>query len=45
MVIAALLIGLVAGALGVLLIVRPALVERRRRVDQVLALERELAGP
>jgi DNA recombination protein RmuC len=43
MVVIALLIGVVAGALAVLLAVRPALVERRRRIDQVVALERELA--
>jgi DNA recombination protein RmuC len=44
MVIAALLIGLVVGALAVLLAVRPALVERRRRVQEVIALERDLAA-
>ena len=44
MVIAALLVGLVVGALGVLLLVRPALVERRRRTQQVIELERALAG-
>jgi DNA recombination protein RmuC len=43
MVVIALLIGVVVGALAVLLAVRPALVERRRRIDQVVALERELA--
>ena len=32
------------GATGVLLVLRPALVERRRRTDEVIALERELAG-
>ena len=44
MVIVALLIGLLAGALGVLLVVRPALVERRRRTQEVIELERALAG-
>jgi DNA recombination protein RmuC len=39
----ALLTGIVLGALGVFVLVRPALVERRRRTDQVVALERELA--
>lgn len=38
-----LLIGLLLGAFGVYVVVRPALVERRRRIDQVVALERELA--
>jgi DNA recombination protein RmuC len=44
MVILALLTGLVVGALGVLLLVRPALVERRRRTQEVIELERELAS-
>jgi DNA recombination protein RmuC len=44
MVIAALLIGLAVGAVAVLLAVRPALVERRRRVQEVIELERALAG-
>jgi DNA recombination protein RmuC len=44
MVIAALLIGLAVGALAVLLATRPALVERRRRQQEVIALERELAA-
>jgi DNA recombination protein RmuC len=44
MVIAALLVGLLVGALGVLLLVRPALVERRRRMQEVIELERTLAG-
>jgi DNA recombination protein RmuC len=44
MVIVALLIGIAVGALGVLLLLRPALLERRRRTDQVIELERELAG-
>ena len=44
MVIAALLIGLAAGALAVFLAVRPALVERRRRVQEVIALQRDLAA-
>lgn len=43
MVVSALLIGLFLGSLGVLLAVRPALLERRRRTDQVIALEQELA--
>jgi len=43
MVIVALLIGLGVGALAVLLAVRPALVERRRRVQEVIDLERVLA--
>jgi DNA recombination protein RmuC len=43
MVVIALLIGLVVGAVGVLVVVRPALAERRKRIDQVVALERELA--
>ena len=43
MVVIALLIGLLVGSVGVLLAVRPALVERRRRTDQVIALEHELA--
>ena len=44
MVIGALLIGLVLGALAVLVAVRPALVERRRRTQEVIALERTLAA-
>jgi DNA recombination protein RmuC len=44
MVLAALLVGLLVGALGVLLLVRPALVERRRRTQEVIELERALAG-
>jgi DNA recombination protein RmuC len=44
MVIIALLIGLAAGALAVLVAVRPALLERRRRVQEVNALERDLAA-
>ncbi len=44
MVIIALLIGLAVGALGVFLLVRPALIERRRRTDEVIDLQRELAG-
>jgi DNA recombination protein RmuC len=39
-----LVLGLVAGALGLYVCLRPALAERRRRVDEVIALERELAG-
>ena len=44
MAIAALLIGLAFGALAVLVAVRPALVDRRRRVQEVIDLERALAG-
>ena len=44
MVILALLSGLVLGALAVFIAVRPALVERRRRVQEVIALERSLAA-
>jgi DNA recombination protein RmuC len=44
MVIAALLIGLVVGALAVLATVRPALRERRRRIQEVIDLERHLAS-
>ena len=44
MVITALLIGIAAGAAAVLIAVRPALVERRRRVQEVIQLERSLAG-
>ena len=44
MVILALVIGLLLGVLGVLVAVRPALVERRRRVQEVIALERSLAA-
>ena len=44
MVIVALLIGLAVGAFAVLVAVRPALVERRRRMQEVIALERELAA-
>ena len=44
MVITALLIGLAVGAAVVLVAVRPALIERRRRVQEVIQLERALAG-
>jgi DNA recombination protein RmuC len=44
MVIVALLIGLAVGAFAVLVAVRPALVERRRRTQEVIGLERELAA-
>ena len=44
MVITALLIGIAVGAAAVLITVRPALVERRRRVQEVIQLERSLAG-
>jgi DNA recombination protein RmuC len=39
----ALVLGLALGAFGVYVAVRPALRERRRRVEQVISLERELA--
>jgi DNA recombination protein RmuC len=39
----ALVLGVTAGALGAYLAVRPALAERRRRIDDVIALERSLA--
>jgi len=44
MVIAGLVIGLALGAFGVLVAVRPALVERRTRVQEVFELGRALAG-
>lgn len=44
MVIVALLIGLALGALGVYVLVRPALAERRQRIDEVIALRSELAA-
>ncbi|MET0939712.1 MAG: DNA recombination protein RmuC, partial [Gaiellaceae bacterium] len=44
MVIIALIAGLLLGAVGVYLAVRPALAERRRRTEDVIALERALAG-
>lgn len=43
MLLAALLIGLAAGALGAYLLLRPALEERRRRTAEVIDLERSLA--
>jgi DNA recombination protein RmuC len=43
MVALALLFGLAAGAFGVYVAVRPALAERRRRIDEIVVLERELA--
>jgi DNA recombination protein RmuC len=43
-VIVALLVGLAIGALAVLVAARPALVERRRRIQAVNGLERELAA-
>jgi DNA recombination protein RmuC len=43
MVFLALVIGLVVGAVSVYIAVRPALVERRRRTDEVIVLERSLA--
>ena len=39
----ALVVGLVLGASGALVALRPALLERRRRIDQVIDLERRLA--
>jgi DNA recombination protein RmuC len=44
MVIVALVIGLAVGALGVYLLVRPALAERRQRIDEVIALRSELSA-
>ncbi len=44
MVIVALLIGLAVGALAALIAVRPALAERRRRTQEVIVLERDLAA-
>src|SRR5262245_57606569 len=44
MVIAALVLGLLLGGLAVLVAVRPARLERRRRVQEVIELERALAG-
>jgi DNA recombination protein RmuC len=44
MVVLALLAGVVVGALLVYLVVRPALVERRERIDEALRLERELVA-
>jgi DNA recombination protein RmuC len=44
MVIVALLIGLLLGALAVLVAVRPALLERRRRVQEVIELQRSVAA-
>jgi DNA recombination protein RmuC len=44
MVVLALLMGVVTGALLVYLVVRPALAERRVRTDEALRLERELAA-
>jgi len=43
MVALALFLGIAAGAAAVYLVVRPALAERRRRVDEVIVLERSLA--
>ena len=43
MVILALTLGIAVGALGVFLVVRPALAERRRRVDEVIELRSVLA--
>ena len=44
MALAALIVGLVLGALAVYLAVRPALEDRRRRTDEVVDLGRELAA-
>jgi DNA recombination protein RmuC len=43
LVVIALVLGVAAGAAGVLLAVRPLLLDRRRRVEQVIGLERSLA--
>jgi DNA recombination protein RmuC len=43
MVVLALIAGLFFGALGMFLVVRPALAERRRRIEHAITLERELA--
>ena len=43
MVAIALLIGIAAGALGAYVVVRPALTERRRRIDEIVGLQRDLA--
>jgi DNA recombination protein RmuC len=43
-ILAALLLGLVAGALGVYLALLPSLAERRRRIDEVIALRSELSA-
>ena len=44
MVLAALVVGFVLGSVAVYVAVRPALADRRRRVDEALDLERELAA-
>lgn len=44
MILVALLIGLVAGGLGVYLALRPALAERRQRIDEVIALRADVAA-
>ncbi len=44
MVILALLTGITLGAIGAFVALRPALSERRRRIDEVIELERALAG-
>jgi DNA recombination protein RmuC len=44
MVMLALVVGIVVGSLGVYLAVRPALHERGRRTDEVIELQRALAG-
>jgi len=44
MVLVALITGIALGAAGVYLAARPALAERRRRTDEVIVLERALAG-
>jgi len=43
MVAIALLIGIAAGALGAYVVARPALTERRRRIDEIVGLQRDLA--
>jgi DNA recombination protein RmuC len=44
MVILALVTGIAVGALAVYLALRPSLIERRRRIDEVIELQRTLAG-
>lgn len=43
MVVVALIAGFLVGAFGVYVLLRPALAERRRRIDEVIVLQRELA--
>ncbi|MFO7573047.1 MAG: DNA recombination protein RmuC [Gaiellaceae bacterium] len=44
MIVVALLLGLCAGAVGVYVALRPALAERRQRIDEVIALGSELSA-